>query len=1183
MAVKGKILIVDDERANRKLLVDLVEREGWEAVIATGGADALAILAQEPIDLVLLDMMMPDVDGMSVLTELQKQGALPTLPVVVVTAHDERKLRIDALSAGAIDFVVKPVDRVELACRCRTLIELKRLREDASQRAADRAFRELYDRVHQMVEGLPLYLYRGHPAQDGQMWTDWAMGSVEALTGLSLNECLHGPGWVEYVHPDDQPGISQLNQEVLAGKRSAWSVRYRVQHPRRGEIWLVNIGHYDAAQRALMGAVLDITEQKRVEEKLVQSQKLEAIGQLAGGIAHDFNNILGVILSYAEFLQDGLPEGDEREADVVEILKAARRAVGLTRQLLTFSRQQPTLKRPTDLNLSLSELSKLLVRTVGEHIQISLTPSALPAICQIDPVQFDQIVLNLAVNARDAMPAGGRLEITLEQRTQAGSREPGFVRLTVTDNGEGMDELTQQRIFEPFFTTKQVGKGTGLGLATCFAIVEDAKGSIRVNSARGEGTTFTVDLPLCSGLSTSSAPSTHDFAQAGRGECVLVVEDEPALRRVNKRVLERAGYRVHVASDGNDAIRKIDQLAAELDVVVSDIVMPGCSGYDVAEHASRVAGDAAIILTSGYLSDTVRRNRRGDLPILWKPVPQRDLVRAVAQALSTRGSGGGHGAASSKPRGNTILVVEDDSAVQKVMLRLLSAAGYEANGVGTLADAREALKPGAQEPWVVLCDLSLPDGSGVELLEWLRTTRPTMCERVFVMTGGATDDAARSYLQRGTFRVLHKPFEPRRLLQILAELQPRPPSAPPPKPRPSSRPPLRVEPGLEQMQDHVLLVEDDAALAGATERMLTSAGFAVVVGGSLAAARRALADGKFDALIVDVNLPDGSGLELLSELRGANSELPVVMITGALSVEAAAQAIRGRVHEFLPKPYLAGDLQRAVRSAVDAGRIARVRTKILAARFGGNEFVADLPATAKTFAAALAKIRMEFQPIVRSGDGSVFGYEALLRCDEPSMASPLRLLAAAEVLGRVKDVGRAVRGLVAGTMLEHRDRLEAIFVNLHPSELQMDLLAEAAEPLLAVARRVVLEVTERASLDRGAKLDEELRLIRERGYRVAVDDLGQGYAGLSSLTSLRPDIVKIDMSLVRDVHRAPLKRDIVAALVEMAKRLGIIVVAEGIETVDERDTVVDLGCDLLQGYLFAKPGPAFPEPNTTWH
>lgn len=199
------------------------------------------------------------------------------------------------------------------------------------------------------------------------------------------------------------------------------------------------------------------------------------------------------------------------------------------------------------------------------------------------------------------------------------------------------------------------------------------------------------------------------------------------------------------------------------------------------------------------------------------------------------------------------------------------------------------------------------------------------------------------------------------------------------------------------------------------------------------------------------------------------------------------------------------------------------------------------------------------------------------------MASPLRLLAAAEVLGRVKDVGRAVRGLVAGTMLEHRDRLEAIFVNLHPSELQMDLLAEAAEPLLAVARRVVLEVTERASLDRGAKLDEELRLIRERGYRVAVDDLGQGYAGLSSLTSLRPDIVKIDMSLVRDVHRAPLKRDIVAALVEMAKRLGIIVVAEGIETVDERNTVVDLGCDLLQGYLFAKPGPAFPEPNTTWH
>lgn len=252
----------------------------------------------------------------------------------------------------------------------------------------------------------------------------------------------------------------------------------------------------------------------------------------------------------------------------------------------------------------------------------------------------------------------------------------------------------------------------------------------------------------------------------------------------------------------------------------------------------------------------------------------------------------------------------------------------------------------------------------------------------------------------------------------------------------------------------------------------------------------------------------------------------------------------------------------------------------MAARFGGDEFVRDLRGTEECFARALPKIRMVFQPIVRAANGSVFGYEALLRCDEPSLASPLRLLAAAEVLGRVKDVGRAVRAAVAAAMREQPEHVEAVFVNLHPSELEADLLAEG--PLVSMAGRVVLEVTERAALGGGGHLDEELSRIRALGYRLAVDDLGEGYAGLSSLVHLRPDVAKIDMSVVRDIHCAPLKRDIVATLVDMARRSSITVVAEGIETVDERNVLVDLGCDLLQGYLFAKPGPPFPAARTTF-
>jgi len=346
------------------------------------------------------------------------------------------------------------------------------------------------------------------------------------------------------------------------------------------------------------------------------------------------------------------------------------------------------------------------------------------------------------------------------------------------------------------------------------------------------------------------------------------------------------------------------------------------------------------------------------------------------------------------------------------------------------------------------------------------------------------------------------------------------------------------------------------------------------------AARNALDAGEFDAMVADLRLPDGNGLDLLRDLRGANSELPVIVITGAPSIESAAQALRGRVSEYLTKPFGREEIVQAVRAAVDAGRISRLRTKLLASRFGGDEFVQDLKQTEEAFARALPKIRMVFQPIVRAQDSTAFGYEALLRCDEPTLASPLRLLAAAEVLGRVHDVGRGVRASVAATMLEHRERSEAIFVNLHPTELSSAVLAELTEPLLKVSRRVVLEVTERAALENSPAFQEDLERIRALGYRLAVDDLGEGYAGLASLVNLQPDIAKIDMSLVRDVHRAPLKRDIVAALVDMARRSGIVVVAEGVETVDERDVLVDLGCDLLQGYLFAKPGPPFPIPRT---
>ncbi len=1170
------MLIVDDEPTSRTLLAELAAREGYEVLAASGGAEALALMERELVDLLVLDMMMPGVDGLAILAELQKREKLPALPVVVVTANDDRELRIDALKSGAVDFITKPINGLEFACRLRTHAALRRQRE--------RAVSTLLGKVKESEHLLRLHLGQSPFARialdTSFRVVDWNPAAAE-LFGYTSGEALGQRA--DFIVPEAaRTHVDAVWRELLEGRANE-STNENVTKDGRTihcEWHNAPLTSVDGTLLGVSSAVIDVTERVRLQAALAQSQKMDAMGSLAGGIAHDFSNILAVILSYGSFIRDALPVGDRRRADVIEVLKAGERAAGLTRQLLAFSRQQPMERKPVDLNQSLAQVHQLLVRTLGEHVVLMVVPSAQPAVVRIDPVQFDQITLNLAVNARDAMPDGGQLRIALEHPLQSGAESgaEAWVHLTVTDTGVGMDEQTQRRIFEHFFTTKAKGGGTGLGLATCFGIVAEAGGFIRVRSAPGQGTTFTVELPLCAEEPESNTRETTGQAPRGRGEVVLVAEDDVALRSVATRVLGSAGFTVHAVADGIEGKKKLDELGSRLDLLFSDVVMPGCSGYDLAEHAGRVAPQAAVILTSGFVDRLAKRKHREDLPTLWKPVTPRDLVRAVTEALAARPSGGLREGAEGTADG-LVLVVEDDEAARKAMVRVLDAAGYSSTVAATLTAARMAFETGPQ-PQLVLCDLSLPDGSGAELLEWLWETHPALCQRVFVLTGGVTDEAGRRVTSSGHFRVLPKPIQPQQLLEVLAgahkPAKPVPESLAPTNVAGMPSAPLSSRPSNRAIRrERVLLVDDDEQLARSGRRTLSD-NFDVVAVDSLGAARTALAETEYDALVLDLGLPDGNGLELLRELRGKNSELPVVMVTGALSTEAASQAMRSRVSEYLSKPFAPSELLRAVRAAADAGRLSRLRTKLLAARFGGDDLVRDLEGTEKSFALALPEIRMVYQPIVRAADSSVFAYEALMRSEEPSMTSPQRLFAAAELLGRVEDVGRVVRARVATAMLAEPTRLEAIFLNIRPSDVRADLLAEGAEPLVAMAPRVVLEISEVASLEGGPRFDAELAHIRGLGYRLALDDLGAGYAGLSSLVHLHPDFAKIDMSLVRDIHRLPLKRDIVAALVDVARRAGIVVVAKGIETVEERDTLVDLGCDLLQGYLFAAPGPAFP-------
>jgi PAS domain S-box-containing protein len=395
------------------------------------------------------------------------------------------------------------------------------------------------------------------------------------------------------------------------------------------------------------------TERRRDEElaranreaRIAQSHRLESLGQLAGGVAHDFNNLLGVILNYAEFVAEELEEGTTAHTDVVEIRKAAERATELTRQLLIFSRRETVKPAPVDLNEIVRDIERLLRRTLGEHVELGaeLNPD-IPAVLA-DPGQVEQVLVNLAVNARDAMPDGGRVVIQtsdVELDRDFLQEHPGltpgrYVRLTVADNGSGMEPEVAARVFEPFFSTKRKGEGTGLGLATVYGIVSGAGGEISLYSEPGEGTAFRVHLPAADGA-VSILPGEHAVDFTGRGERVLLVEDDDTVRALAKRILTEGGYRVSATSEGKDALALLEDPRNEFDLLISDVVMPGIRGVELARRAQQLRPDLPVLMISGYTTPMAEEDRRAlaEAPLLEKPFSRRDLLGEVRSLLDVR-------------------------------------------------------------------------------------------------------------------------------------------------------------------------------------------------------------------------------------------------------------------------------------------------------------------------------------------------------------------------------------------------------------------------------------------------------------------------------------------------------------------------------------------------------------------
>jgi EAL domain-containing protein (putative c-di-GMP-specific phosphodiesterase class I) len=383
---------------------------------------------------------------------------------------------------------------------------------------------------------------------------------------------------------------------------------------------------------------------------------------------------------------------------------------------------------------------------------------------------------------------------------------------------------------------------------------------------------------------------------------------------------------------------------------------------------------------------------------------------------------------------------------------------------------------------------------------------------------------------------------------------------------------IRSEPGH---RPRVLVVEDEPALLRAMARALGSAGFEVTTAMNGREAVEILATTEVDAVVSDIRMPDMDGIQLLRAVREKDLELPVILVTASPEVQTAQEAIEYGAFRYVMKPVKLAEIERTVKQAVQLRQVARLKADALRLFADGGHGFSERTSAETSFERALSTLWMAYQPIVWGASHALFGYEALMRTNEPSLPHPGVVLDTAERLGRQTELGRKVRA--SATVPVKADPASGVlFVNLLPTDLMDDMLMSPDAPLTAIADRVVLEITERSSLDQVTNVRERVAMLRRLGFRIAIDDLGAGYAGLTSFAQLEPDIVKLDMSLVRDVHRTPTKRKLIRSMIELCRDMRILVVGEGVETVDERNALVDMGCDLVQGYLLAKPGPAFP-------
>jgi two-component system cell cycle sensor histidine kinase/response regulator CckA len=643
-----RVLLVEDSPSDAKLVSQALGRIGRPLELErVETAEAMrAALSEKTWDLVISDWSMPKFTAPGALALLRSFGL--DLPFIIVSGTIGEETAADAMRTGANDYVLKDkLGRLVPAVER----ELRECKERAERRRAEDALRQSEARYRRLAESGVI----GIIIRDVNGSILDANDAYAKMVGYSREQLLEGGlRWTDLTPPElrhlDEQALTQLEATGVASPWETESLRSdgihvpvlvgmaMLDHP-RCIAFMVDLS---GRKRAEAGRALAEAALRRSEEQLRQAQKMEAVGRLAGGVAHDFNNVLSVILSYAELILAGLKANDPLGDDIGQIRSAAARAAGLTRQLLMFSRHQVFEPRVLDLNEVLAGMEKMLQRILGEDVELVFVNGKSSGYVRTDPSHIEQVILNLVVNARDAMPTGGKLtvgvsDVVLEEDFAAShvpARAGAYVMLAVSDTGTGIDKATQARIFEPFFTTKELGKGTGLGLSTVFGIVQQSGGHIGLFSEPGLGTTFEIYLPRVDAAKDVAKAQIEPSTLRGT-ETILLVEDEEQVRVVAAQALRRQGYRVLPAQHAGEALLLCERFPDKIDLLVTDVVMPQMSGPELARRLDTVRPDLKVLFMSGYTDDSIIRHGVVELEFAYiqKPITPATLTKKVREVL----------------------------------------------------------------------------------------------------------------------------------------------------------------------------------------------------------------------------------------------------------------------------------------------------------------------------------------------------------------------------------------------------------------------------------------------------------------------------------------------------------------------------------------------------------------------